>query len=337
VLQSASALAARLSSARHGTILCFHGVQPSGPIPTSSAHVSADHFRATIDVARSVALAVPLRELIERQRTGRSTRGLFAVTFDDAYRSLAGSAVRDALDNGRLPITVFVVNDASERGLAFWWDRVEAIHPLVGYDEWTAFERSIELPDTYRTAAALAYGPLRPLRQWVLQQHAGRWPRAAEESLSALETRAKAPDAPRAMSFLELDAFIASGNVDVGVHTLSHPVLPLLDDDEVRREVGASFDLLRARWPSTLPWLAVPFGLYDARTSRLTRDAGLEGILTLNAFTLRHASQTHGLPRVNITENAPNWKVALRLSGLSDLIWTPPHGHVPFPPGAAAD
>jgi len=336
-LHRASILAARLSSSPHATILCFHGVEANGPAASGSAHVSTRHFRETIDVARSVARPVPLVELIDRWRAGHSTRGLFAVTFDDAYRSLADQAARDALAGGMVPITIFVVNEATERGLPFWWDRVEALHRVASRDQWLEFERAVGVPDSYRTSAALAYGPLRPMRQWVLERFAGRWPESAAELLSASEARFSVSAPQRAMTFPELESLVACGGVDIGVHTMSHPVLPQLDDDEVRREVGMSYSQLRERWASTLPWLAVPFGLYDDRTARLARDVGVEGILSLNAFSLVHASFSHGLPRVNIMENAPPWKVALRLSGFAERIWNPPRSGIPFPRRAQAD
>jgi peptidoglycan/xylan/chitin deacetylase (PgdA/CDA1 family) len=275
--------------------------------------------------------------LIERHVAGKSTAGLFAVTFDDAYVSLATDEVREVLRGGRLPITIFVVTDASEKGSTFWWDRVETAQRIASREAWADFERAIDIPSSYRTAASAAYGPLRPLRQWVLEQHAGRWPLDAEDSLATLETRAGAPPPPRAMTFDELDALVRRDAVDIAVHTVSHPVLPLLDDDEVRAEIASSFATLTARWPATLPWLAAPFGLYDARTSRLAREVGLQGILNLHAYTLAQTSPTHGFPRVNITENAPAWKLGLRLSALSSLIWAPPQGVVPYPPRPAPD
>ena len=337
LLQPAAVLAARLASSRHGTILCFHGVEAATAIAPGSAHVSLDHFRETIDLARAACEVVTLREMIDRQARGKSTAGLFALTFDDAYISLAASPVRAALANGGLPITIFVVSDASERGSAFWWDRVEAAQPLVSPQRWTEFERALGIPESYYTPASLAHGPLRPVRQWVLQRHAGRWPDEGRELLVALERDAGEPAVPRAMTLDELDALVRGGGVDVGVHTATHPVLPLLGDDEVRHEIGASFRRIRERWPATVPWLAVPFGLYDARTARLARDVGLDGILNLHAYTLAEASAIHGLPRVNVMETAPPWKVALRLSALSALIWKPPGGTVDYPPAPAAD
>ncbi|MEP6495566.1 MAG: polysaccharide deacetylase family protein, partial [bacterium] len=330
ILRHASAAAARLITSRDATILCYHGIEQRGPIDPGSPHVSVARFRDAIDVACSVAKPVALRELIERRVAGRSTAGLFAVTFDDAYVSLADPAVREILHGGRLPITVFVVSGSSATGLPFWWDRVETVQRAVAASVWAEFEQAIGIASKYRTAASISYGPLRPLRQWVLDAHAGRWPRGAEAALSALETRAGVRPAQRPMTFDELDAFVRTGHVDLGVHTVSHPVLPLLADAEVSREIKESHAALIERWPSTIPWLAVPFGLYDERTSQLAREAGLEGILNLHPYPMSQMSATHGIPRMNVMENVPAWKLALRLGGLAPVLWRSPAA-LPFP------
>ncbi len=314
-----SVLAARLYGSREGTILCYHGIERAGRVGQGSPHVSPRQFEGTIALARDIAEAVSLRELIARQVAGRSTAGLFAVTFDDADVSLASDPVLARIDAG-LPITIFTVSGASAAGSTFWWDRVAAAHSLASEEVWHAFEHHVGLPAAFRTQGSVPYGPLRPLRQWVLSHHAGRWPEHAEDPLVELEVRVKAHSTHRAMTFAELDQLTRRGHVDVAVHTVTHPVLSLLGDDEVRAELRSCHAALRERWPSTLPWVAAPYGLYDERTARLTRDAGLEGMLSVNARTLAHVSGSHGLPRRNVMEAMPAWKLGLHMGGLLPRI-----------------
>jgi peptidoglycan/xylan/chitin deacetylase (PgdA/CDA1 family) len=325
-----------MSRTPHGMILCFHGLENAVSKDVASAHVSVAHFRDTVDMARDVAEAVSLRELIDRQTKGRSTAGLFALTFDDAYLSLTRPDVRDLL-GGNVPITLFVVTDASGAGQPFWWDRVETLQPMVSSVEWESFENSIGLPDRYRTGAAAAFGPLRPIRQWVLSEHAGRWPRSAEGALQQLELKVRMPKLQRPMRFDEIEEFVRRGSVDIGVHTASHAALPRLSDAGVVSELADSYALLRERWPSSLPWVAVPFGLYDQRTANLAHEAGLTGMLSLNPYTMEHASPVHGLPRLNISESAGVWKLGVRLSGLSRFVSRPASTGIQYPAQAGPD
>src|SRR6185437_7232735 len=295
-------------------------------------HVSVDEFRDTIDAACSAGRAVSLRELVSRSLTGRSTTGLFAVTFDDAFVSLTQPAARGVISAYQLPISIFVVTRASASGTPFWWDRIEALHRQLSAEEWEAFERRIDLPSEFRTPAAMAFGPLRPFRQWVLSRHAGRLPQPVEDVVASLSLIDSSRDMQRPMTFDEIDRFVEEGRVDVGIHTVSHPVLPLLADDEISEEIRSSYMTLRERWPSALPLLAAPFGLYDERTVSISRALGLSGILNLHPATLELASAAHGFPRVGISGATRSWRIAIRLSAFSRFAAALQSRTVNYPP-----
>src|SRR5438552_12146181 len=89
LLRHVAGAVARVWPSRHGLVLCYHGVEARPPRLPASPHVSFQQFSDTLDVARSLGQAVPLRELLDRETAGRSTAGLFSVTVDDAYASMA--------------------------------------------------------------------------------------------------------------------------------------------------------------------------------------------------------------------------------------------------------
>ena len=316
--------------ARHGTILCFHGVDPVESATGASPHLPIVKLKALIEAARVVAEPVALRELIERHTARRSTAGLFSITFDDAYASI-GPIVRDIAAAG-VPSTLFAVTGHSRTGEPFWWDRVETLHRFASPDYWAKFEQAIGLPEAYRTALAASFGPLRPLRQWILHLHAGRWPAHLEDTLNEFEACVRARAIQHPMRLSEIDELVRTGYVDVGTHTVTHPALPALADEAIRKEVGASHRQLQECWRSTMGWLAAPYGLYDARTARIVRELGLSGILTLRATNLAHTSPDHGLPRVNLTARVPPWKMTLRVTRLFDVIAALRGGTLTYPP-----
>jgi peptidoglycan/xylan/chitin deacetylase (PgdA/CDA1 family) len=89
--------------------------------------------------------------------------------------------------------------------------------------------------------------------------------------------------------------------VDIGPHTVSHPVLPLLPDEEVRSEIRTSFDTLQSRYPNTLRVLTPPFGLYDERTIRLGIEEGMHGCMTLEPTLLDDMAPGDTMPRIGMT------------------------------------
>ena len=318
------AVSRRLSSA--GSILCFHDVTAPGGSGPGSAHVSIDTFRAIVDAIARVGRFVSLSELLDRHERGRPTAGLVSLTFDDAYVGLL--RLGDLVERG-LPISVFALSDGADVGPRFWWDRVDAVQPKVSKMRWREFETACALPASYRTGQPAEFGPVRPLRQWMLARHAGRWPAALEPVLAGLEREVGASASARAMSFDELAGFAARGPVEIGVHTRSHPVLPLLSDDELRAEIRDCDDAIRARFAGAIPVLAAPFGLYDARTLRVARDTGMRAVLTLGATTLRRSHGDGGVPRFCVTEGVPPWKLQLAVAGVMERVNAVRHGAAP--------
>ncbi len=283
-----------------GAILCFHGVT-SPELPShSDVHVPLREFKALIAAAKRMGQLVRLADLVRRHFAGRSTAGLIAVTVDDAYASLLGEAA-DFVSREAIPLTVFVVVDAAARGVPYWWDRIDDLFPRVPRERWRAFEEACGLTADYRAGQPARYGPLRPLRQWLLAVHAGRWPHELEPLLHGLEEETGTQTLQRPMTYEELTRFAALPSVDLGVHTLSHPVLPLLPDAALNQEIAAGYRALRERFGNTVPILAVPFGLFDSRTVLAAREASMMASLTLAGTTLKQHPGRDDLPRFCIS------------------------------------
>lgn len=291
-----------------GAILCYHSLTTAEWPSESTANVPATELRAAIGLVQQLGEIVPLMELVDRHRAGRSTAGLVALTFDDAYATLP------LLLDPSVPSTIFVTTNATDRGARFWWDRVDDLFPRVDAARWRAFEDGLGLPAAFRAGQPADMGPLRPLRQWILAEYRGRWPDHLEAPLTALEQEHDFTTMQRAMTWEEIERFARSDAIDVGVHTISHPVLPLLDDMELRDEISRAFQRLRERVAKAIPILAIPFGLYDARTEALARRSGMRTSLTLANRSLRGIDAASPLPRLSMARGLRRWKLALRLA-----------------------
>jgi len=302
-----------------GAILCFHSITPRGSVEHGDAHVSLDDFASCIRIARRWGEFVPLSELIARHIQGRSTSGLLAATFDDGYAALQGE-FRQFIQREGIPVAIFVVTDAARTGKTYWWDRVDNLFPRIEADRWRAFEDVCGVSEAYRLGQPRTYGPLRPMRQWILATYAGRWPSHLEDELERLEQEVGYKTRQHAMTFDELNRLAETPEIEIGVHTVSHPVLPLLSDADVQQEILAAHDALRERVRHTIPVLAVPFGLYDARTLRLASSAGMIACLTLSGETLGSLAFRSSIPRICITKTDARSKLSLRLLGVPRLV-----------------
>ncbi len=303
---------------RAGTILCFHSVTSRNVPGEGFVHVPAPFFERLVEMVNRVGHVAPLTDLLKRHRRGKSTKGMFALTFDDAYAAVASEGA-PVISRLRLPVTVFVCSTAAMTGARFWWDRVDDLHPKVSPVRWRAFEDEIGLPDAYRQGQPADLGPLRPLRQWVLAVFAGRWPPRLEEPLAALEREVGFTTRHRSMVWDELRDFLVTCDAQLGNHTASHVVLPMLSADDIRSEIRECREALEERFPGrTVPVLAFPFGLFDERSVRHAQEAGMRETLSVTEGAIR--AESLPLRRILLRRSDTVGRVLARASRLRDLV-----------------
>ena len=301
-----------------GVILSFHSLTSVDQPSNIPVNIPVDLFESVLDIVRDFAAPVALGEFLRRAATGARTTRLFSVTFDDAYAALPALAAPSLRSRG-IPATLFVVGEAARQGGTFWWDRVADVYPHVPPARWTDFEDACGLPQEYRTGQDRGLGPLQPLRQWILARFRGRWPDSLAEALAILEDEVGAKTKQRSMTYDEIRSFIKHTDGAVGVHTSTHPVLPLLSDSEVLTEIASNTQELCEQFGGAVRALAVPFGLFDGRVLRLAKEAGMIAALTLSGHAV-DGLQQGALPRVCISRGLRHWRFAVRVSGAAGAV-----------------
>jgi peptidoglycan/xylan/chitin deacetylase (PgdA/CDA1 family) len=302
---------------RSGAILGYHGIA-TGEIRSPIHHTVAE-LEAAVGVARDLGRIVPLSDFVRMHQSGRSTAGLFAISFDDAYLSLKASAA--FLRREQVPVTVFAVSDALNEGRVFWWDRLGSLLDRLTPSQTAALSDRWGIPAWFRERwSGSDFPPGWELRQWVVARYAGRWSDELEETLRELQQPADLATTDRSMTWAELSDFAGTGLVEIGVHTRSHPALPLLTTAEQQQEIAGCYEVLRDHFPSTTPILAAPFGFFDGDTIAATRASGLQACLGLGGRTLQYGGSTGALPRFCMMHPQSRVRLGPRLSGVFDHI-----------------
>ena len=302
-----------------GVVLCYHGITAGTDPGVSDMHVPTSVATEQLRQVGRLFEIVPLKLIVDRHIHGLSTRALAAVTFDDAYQSIARLRADPDLKN--VPITVFATTGATVRDQRFWWDILDTAFAAVPPTDWWEFERRIGLPAAYVTGHGDGgkIPSLRPIRQWILAEHKGRLPSTLFQEIERLGVPV-AEVSQSAMSLTELVRLSESSEVDVAVHTVTHPVLPLLEQAEQVAEIASSFATLSGAIPKTLPFLAYPYGLHHPSTWEASRKAGMKGAFTLGEGALRIGMAPEVLPRLNMSASVGGMKFLLRLSGRLDGV-----------------
>ncbi|MGZ4393247.1 MAG: polysaccharide deacetylase family protein [Gaiellaceae bacterium] len=118
------------------------------------------------------------------------------------------------------------------------------------------------------------------------------------------------PEQLATMNWDELREQAARG-VAIGSHAVSHPHLPTLSEDELRRELNESKEEIEDRLGLPCEDLAYPYGEHDQRVRSAARAAGY-----LRAYALRGSrSDAYAAPRLDLYRRHTVPRTLLRLFG----------------------
>jgi peptidoglycan/xylan/chitin deacetylase (PgdA/CDA1 family) len=226
------------------TILHYHRVGDPGGDPLG-LNVSPPKLEEQLRALCERFSIVPLRALIEEPGPGDGLPRI-AITFDDGYAGVLHHGW-PLLTRFGAPATAFVPSGFVGNAREFWWDELEA---LVLHDR--PLPPSLELhvgARTFRWHANSRRLSLRARRStprehlyYGLAQLLGRArPLDRDSALGAVAEWADV-DPPRRSDRMPLTAdelrSLAAGGLEIGAHTVTHPVLASLDADEQAGEIS---------------------------------------------------------------------------------------------------
>lgn len=288
-----------------GGILSYHAIVDGDEVPSRAMHISVRTLRRHLAYVRARYDVIPLRELIDRRAHGRSIDRCVAITFDDAYvgvERFAAPMLRE-LD---LPATVFVAVDAAARGSSYWWDVLEHARRSGGAS-WSALLHAVGMPPLPPNEASVA-----AIRDRIISRFAGRLQLAMPDEL---------PDLLHSLDASGLRRLAADARFDFGCHTVTHPALSRLSENEQEQEMARAQAWLEREVLRVVPIVAYPFGLYDARTIRAAHAAGMTAGVTMQPRAPDRRDGAFALPRVGVSEDWSVSAIALRLNaGLGPLF-----------------
>jgi peptidoglycan/xylan/chitin deacetylase (PgdA/CDA1 family) len=218
-----------------------------------------------------------------------------AVTFDDGYRDVLTHAA-PILRRYRIPATVYVATGFMDDGASMWNDRLGC---AIRNTRRTRLERE-------SGKAPLALGT-RAQRHAALSQVIAGIKRQAPRERDALTAAVlqrldvSADDAPRMLRWEEVRALRDAG-IEIGAHTVNHPILSALSPDAAWTEIVGSKHAIEEQLQTPVEHFAYPNGTaddFDATTQALVTRAGFaSAVSTLfgvnSAATDRYALRRGG-------------------------------------------
>ncbi len=253
-------------------ILLYHGIVRSlRPVDRwcVGQAIPVQSFERHLKWLRRHFRIVPLHEWLALRFRGDGGAGkCIALTFDDGL-DVTFRCVYPVLAEHRTPATFFVATSHLEHGPLLWFNVINALCFEGAYEELhvgsSVFSlRSLEKRREARHALgrmAVGSGDVRAFGASL----------AASNPLPAAVKKEY-----EGMTHEQLRACGLDDLIEIGAHTLSHPLLGQLDEDRHAGEVVACKDLLGTVAGRPVRYFAYPGGDYTPRTLGLIRQAGYE-------------------------------------------------------------
>jgi glycosyltransferase involved in cell wall biosynthesis/peptidoglycan/xylan/chitin deacetylase (PgdA/CDA1 family) len=306
-------------------VLLYHRIAEL-PADPWQLGVSRERFAEQMQVLRDGFRIMPLSEIVARVGQGGLPHRTVAISFDDGYLDNLEVALPE-LQRADVPACLFLAGGVVGAEQELWWDELERILLSPGtlpqkldlaVDGWRVefdFGEATSLSDeTVRTHAGWRAGQPAPTRRHTAfaALWESLWPLSDSTRVKAMsQLRAWAQDpggireSHRTLTAEGVAALAASGLVEVGGHTVTHPRLAARPWDEQRREILVGRDLVEELTGRPPRNFAYPYGGLDdftAATARLVADAGFESACATWEGSVHGASDRWRLPRLQVPD-----------------------------------
>lgn len=288
-------------------IVNYHRVL-AAPSPFLASEPDVDIFTWQMELLARCFNVLSLREALAAIDSGRVPPRAVCITFDDGYRSVHDLAL-PVLRRLGLPATVFVSSGYVD-GRNMWNDRiVEAVETLpVEELDLAEFGLGVySLRSVDERAATL--GTLTEASKYLPPQERSRL-------VGRLQTLVGERASEGLMLTPEMVVNLDRHGIEIGAHTVTHPILTSLDDASAMQEIRDSKRELEAIVGKPVTMFAYPNGKvgkdFDARHVAMVREAGFQAAFTTAVGAITRHHHRYQLPRSRPWDETP-FRFGLRL------------------------
>ena len=284
--------------------------------------VTPEHFTEHLELITKRYEPARLDELVAATRPDRAV----AVTFDDGYADTL-LAAKPLLERAGVHATVFVATGCIRDGRRFWWDELERLllRPgrlpatlsldvngeilewELGDDAAYPADRAIERFG-WNVLDSRCPGP----RQRIYRDLCARL-RLLDDArrdrvlgqLASLADTDDAGETPPPLTPSQLRELAQGELMDIGAHTVTHPVLSQLAEEGQREEVVGSKRDLEEAVDTRVTSFAYPYGGptdFDETTVSVVRAAGFDCACSTVPGRLRRTTNAFRMPRVVVRD-----------------------------------
>lgn len=284
------------------TILMYHRILPKGQCrkyPLQSLVIPTEVFRAQVQWLANHCHIMPVNKaLIELEAGNTLDRPLVAITFDDGYVDNFEVAAPILEEHG-LHATFFITSGFVEKGCLQWFDRAaDAWQHISTVQQKELMGRLGSFQKTHKQNK----DPVLTMQAWMTGLKQMSTNNRIEMLLKAESLTTGKIDSTlyRPMSSNQVAALHAHGH-EIAAHTVTHPILPLLDADLQLSELKLSAEQLCKWIGAKITGFCYPNGDFDNRTECAVKEAGYDYACTTQSGLNQPGVHPNRLMRLPIT------------------------------------
>ena len=257
----------------NGKIFLYHGLSNKDDF---FKHINVKKFERHIKFLTSNYKPVHLNELASMNEDEK--RDVFALTFDDGYRSIFSLAY-PILKKYKVPFTVFLITDTVEKGEYIWNDRLD--NTIKGIDrkffstKFNGQEIKMKISGEYRLGLKLSI--LKNKLKFLNYPQINDFISNIENEYSPI---VKYGESDEVISIDEIKEMIDSGLCSIGSHTCNHISLTSIPIHDIKHQVGESLKWLEKEIGPGDYFFCYPHGHFDNQSVNILKQYGYSGAVT---------------------------------------------------------
>jgi peptidoglycan/xylan/chitin deacetylase (PgdA/CDA1 family) len=274
-------------------VLIFHRVLPS-PDPLFPGEVDAARFERQMSMVAKAFQVLPLAMAARHLAQGSLPNRALAITFDDGYADNETIAM-PILRRLRLPATFFVATGFLDGG-RMWNDSVIECLRNTKKDSLDLTELGLGVV----ACSGLVERQAAIRKVIVAIKHKDLVARDAAVALLVKACGSPALSNRLMMTRSQVQSLHTVG-MDIGAHTVNHPILRSLPDPAARQEIAEGRQVLRDLTGAEVRSLAYPNGRpdedYDKRHTAMAKELGFELAVTTSKGVASEGDDLFQVPR----------------------------------------
>lgn len=270
---------AKYLSRRHPRILMYHRIVPS----VTPGAIDINRFRQQMRTIKRELNPVSLSELIAGHERNNIPENAIVITFDDGYADFYDYAYPVLLEE-KIPCTLFVTTGFVSGDIWLWPDRLRYCldHSRKETVKFTGKRHLLSL----RGSRTSVWNDIADYCLTLSNKEKIEFLDRVEEDLKVVLPETPPPQF-KALDWTQIRE-IAGAGIEIGSHSVSHPVMTSLDDESLRFELVQSKMEIERQIGRQITSFCYPNGQpfdFDERVKAAVREAGYK--CALAAFPAR--------------------------------------------------